>query len=167
MIADGDSRKVNLNEEYIPARFFKKICERVGLSPTVDMMATSDNRRTSKFVNRGPTNHKDALAYDVFSVETTWVKNEILYFFPPKNVRDRVLHLILNRFMDFKILLVFHLFEEYPQAFGRLVRDPRVKIRYWRHAPLAIIPDDKVLHFDQKVSYTIHVWSINMDTICV
>ena len=151
MIADADSRIVNYNEEYIPARLFKKICRRVGFEPTVDMLASSDNRRAQKFVNRGPTNHEDALAFDVFSVQQAWVIGEKLYFFPPKNIRDQVIHLVLNRFMDFQVLLIFHLFEEFPQAFGRLVRDSRVRIRYWRHAPLAIIPDDRVLHFDGKV----------------
>ena len=119
MIADKDSRTVDMNEEYIPAKFFGKICKRIGFKPTVDMMSSSDNRRAKKFVNRGPTNHEDALAFDVFTVQKAWVEGEILYFFPPKNVRDQVIHLVLNRFMNFKVLLIFHLFEEFPQAFGR------------------------------------------------
>ena len=136
MIADKDSRKVCYNEEYIPSKFFKRICKSVNLTPEVDMLASSDNRRAKKFVNRGPTNHKDAIGFDVFSVQKAWVENKILYFFPPKNIRDQVIHLVLNTFMDFKVLLIFHLFEEFPQPFGRLVRDKRVKVKYWRHAPL-------------------------------
>ena len=87
MIADIDSRKVDWNEEYVPARFFKKICNCVGFEPTVDMMATSDNRRTSKFVNRGPTNHEQALGFDVFAVDPTWVEKEILYFFNLRKIQ--------------------------------------------------------------------------------
>ena len=151
MMADADSRIVNYNEEYIPKKFFQKLCQATGLQPTIDMMATSENRRTRRFVNRGPTNEEDAIAFDVFSVDATWVKDDILYFFPPKNIISQVLFLISNRFMKNRVLLVIHLFEEYPKGFGRLVRDPRVKLRYWRHAPISIIPDDKVLHFDGKV----------------
>ena len=151
MMADKDSRKVDFNEEYIPAKFFNKICEQVQFWPTVDMMATEDNRRTKKFVNRGPTNCEDAIAFDVFSVQRAWVENESLYFFPPKNVITQVLFMIATRFYDFRVLLVFHLFEEYPKGFERIIQLPNVEVKYWRNAPLAIIPDDKVLYFDNKV----------------
>ena len=151
MMADADSRTVDKNEEYIPARFFHKICDHVKLTPTIDMMASVSNRRTKRFVNRGPTNNVDAIAFDVFSVDKAWVENECLYFFPPKNVITQVIFLITTRFMESKVILIFHLFEEKPKGFARLVQDRRVKIRYWRNAPLAIIPDDRVLQFDNKV----------------
>ena len=151
MMADKDSRKVNFNEEYIPARFYDKICQQMKIAPTIDMMATEDNRRTRKFVNRGPTNCCDAIAFDVFAVHDAWVKDECLYFFPPKNVITQVLFLIATRFAKRRILLVFHLFEEFPKGFERIVQMDNVKIKYWRGAPLSIIPDDKVLLFDNKV----------------
>ena len=151
MMADADSRKVDYNEEYIPKRFFQKICQATSMTPSIDMMATAENRRTRRFVNRGPTNEKDALALDVFAVDQAWVKGETLYFFPPKNIVSQVLFLIANRFMENKVLLIIHLFEEYPKGFARIKNDPRTKVRYWRHAPLSIIPDDKILHFDGKV----------------
>ena len=154
MMADSDSRKVDYNEEYVPARFYKKICDQTGVYPTVDMMASSGNRRTKKFVNRGPTNHEDAIAFDVFSVEKKWVDHETLYFFPPKSQIQQVLFLITTRFMDFKCLVIIHLWEEYPKGFARLISDKRVKMRKWKHAPLGIIPDDKVLWFDNKVVFT-------------
>ena len=128
-MADKDSRMVDFNEEYIPRRFFKKICDVTGIEPTVDMMATSGNRRTKKYVNRGPTNDKDAIAFDVFSVDKAWVKSDTLYFFPPKNIVSQILFMIANRFMDQRILLIFHLFEEYPKGFARISNDPRTRIR--------------------------------------
>ena len=45
-------------------------------------MASVSNRRTKKFVNRGPTNNVDAIAFDVFSVDKAWVEEECSYFFP-------------------------------------------------------------------------------------
>ena len=154
MMADKDSRKVNYNEEYIPAKFFDKICRQMNIKPTIDMMATEDNRRVKKFVNRGPTNCCDAISFDVFAVHYEWVKDDCLYFFPPKNVVTQVLFLIATRFAKCKILLVFHLWEEFPKGFERIIRMDNVKIKYWRGAPLSIIPDDKVLLFDNKVLYS-------------
>ena len=152
MMADADSRKVDFNEEYIPKKFYQKICRATSMNPSIDMMATAENRRTRRFVNRGPTNEDDAVAIDVFSVDRAWVKDDTLYFFPPKNIVSQVLFLIANRFMDNKVLLIIHLFEEYPKGFARINKDPRSRIRYWRHAPLSIVPDDKVLLFDNMVS---------------
>ena len=151
MMADADSRIVDYNEEYIPRRFYEKICKITKMSPTIDMMATSENRRTRRFVNRGPTNNEDAIAFDVFAVDRAWVKDDTLFFFPPKNILSQVLFLIANRFMENKVLLIIHLFEEYPKGFARIIADQRTRVRYWRGAPLSIIPDDKVLLFDGKV----------------
>ena len=152
MMADPDSRRVDLNEEFIPARLYKKICDTVNLYPTVDMLASEANRRTKRFVNRGYTNNCDAIAFDVFSVHKAWVENETLFFFPPKNILSQVMFLISTRFMENRVILIFHLWENYPRGFARLVKDERTKLRIWKDAPLAIIPADKVIHFDGKVS---------------
>ena len=66
MMADPDSRTVNYNEEYIPARFFRKICVTVGFWPTLDMMATPENKRTMRFVNRGPSNDPNMASNTLF-----------------------------------------------------------------------------------------------------
>ena len=152
MLADPDSRKVDFNEEFIPVRLYQKICDTVNLKPTVDMLASAANRKTTKFVNRGFTNNCDAIAFDVFSVHKAWVEEDVLFFFPPKNIISQVMCLIANRFMENKLILVFHMWENYPKGFAKLIKDKRTKLRMWRNAPLGIIPADKVIHFDGKVT---------------
>ena len=142
-LADGKSREVNWNEEFIPMPIFRDICRTWDFYPSVDVMATKANTKCRYYINLGRDLNPFCLAYDFFSFPPGKLKGHRIYIFPPKNLIDQTCQHLEKYYLNHEFLMIYHSFGTIPHAVTSL-RKKAVK-----HSMLvdkcSIIPDERRL----------------------
>ncbi len=91
-IADSGSKHTNTDEWTIADNDFKTVCDKFGVKPVIDMMATAKNSKCEQFISKLPD--KQALAVNIFFYNL--VPNIVYYCLPPVKLIIPILHKILE-----------------------------------------------------------------------
>ena len=150
-LADESSRFINYNEEYLPQTMFEEIICGLNVRPDVDVFASRANKKCNEWINFGIDSSKDCLGYDFFCVNPNMLKNRILYAFPPKNIINKAIYHLFKYYKNHKVILVFHVFQEWPAAFPRLTQIG-AKVKELTHIQ-AIVPAEFQLKYKDQLHY--------------
>ena len=135
MEADEPSRRLNLNEEFLPFAIFVRLENFLNTTFTVDLMATRANAKCEKFISLVPSSSKFQIAVDVFNYEPN--EREIYYIFPPFNFCRQVTRHIIQKYKKCKFALILHAMQEWPIGLEKMSMWLTVKI-YKLHEDLKI-----------------------------
>ena len=151
-LGDRPSRRVDLNEEFLPQAHFRAICNHIGTFPQVDSMSTADNKKCKWFIPWRPSRSKWAINNDFLAMKPENVQNKILYIFPPKNMLARVLSHVQSNFMNSRFIMIVHVFKEWPLGVQMFQNNKKSKIFYLdtnRHWTL--FPSESEMNLEGKV----------------
>ena len=121
-LADGKSRQIDWNEEYLPSMYFHKLCRLQRFFPKLDAMATLANTKCEQYITLGRDFSEKCIAYDFFSYPPSKLKNIPFYIFPPKNILNSTAHHLWCYYKDHEWMLVFHSFGDIPPAIAPLLK---------------------------------------------
>ena len=150
-LADESSRHISWNEEYLPKVFFDEIMCGLNVRPDIDVFATSANKKCKEWINLGIINDDNCLGYDFFCVNPKLLKNRIIYAFPPKNIINKVIYHLSKYYKNHKVVLIMHVFEEWPAAFPRLLQIG-AKTKKLK-SPITVIPAEFQLVIEGHMHY--------------
>ena len=102
MPADGLSRKIDFNEEFLPQEHFDLLFQELKLVPEIDLMATRANAKCRKYCS---LDHRDKKASCIDFFECKQMFDGIAYLFPPFNLATKVLQHV-NEFLKSQPLVL-------------------------------------------------------------
>ena len=156
MIADGPSRVVDWNQEFIPKSIFNKLCLNLNIRPTVDVFASKANAKCEKWVNFGLTGEDNCIGFDFFSMNPLNLTNEFLWVFPPKNIVNLAATHLTRYYSNTDFAFLFHSFGEWPIGIASLIQMGGI-VYDIPNAPISIVPAEFQLHFEDQLFYG--VWN--------
>ena len=121
-LADGKSRQIEWNEEYLPLIHFHKLCRSQKFFPKVDAMATLANTKCEHYITLGKDTSGRCLGFDFFSYPPVKLLNTPFYIFPPKNILTAVGHHLWCYYRKHEWMLVFHSFGDFPPSIAPLLQ---------------------------------------------
>ena len=153
-LADGPSRKIDLNEEFLPWPRFNQLCNKLKIRPDIDLMATRENTKAKNYISWGKTYHikddtNNCIASDFFAFNPAGYENKIMYIFPPKAITTKVAIHLAQFYAKFKFIFVFHSFLELPLGLERLIQ-MGAKLIEWDEEKISIIPCENKLEFHNQ-----------------
>ena len=79
------------------------------------------------------------------------LKGKTLYAFPPKNIIDKAIYHLAKYYKNFKVVLIMHVFGEWPPAMPKLVQ-LNAKIKKLE-SPCTVIPAEYQLLINEHMHY--------------
>ena len=153
-VADRPSRRILWNEEFIPMKIFQRIQQKIGVRFEIDLMATPQNAKCERFISwcQTPTSWHTNL----FTIKPAKLQGYTCYCFPPKNLLAQTLTFVKNNLMHTKIVIIFHVWAEWPLSVTTFQRQKNVRFvklhPNWLNFPaLSLIPSEKKVEiYDQS-----------------
>ena len=143
MLADPESRSVDLNEEFIPQSYFEIIQKWANTKIHVDLFASEANTKTEYFYSLYPNKNPNCLGIDFFDVNPEDLKSLTLFAFPPKNILHKTLVHIKNHFMRHKMVILLKAFEHFPASLACMASHENIQI-FVLPDFLTLVPAEKV-----------------------
>ena len=151
-LADGPSRYVDWNEEFIPSSIFAKVCANLNICPTIDVFASKANTKCKRWINFGLEGDDNCLGYDFFSMNPLDLENEFLWAFPPKNIVNLAATHLFRYYKKNEFAFMFHSFGEWPAGISSLI-EMGGRVFDIPNFPISIVPAEFQLHFEGQLFY--------------
>ena len=120
--------------------------QKIGVRFEIDLMATPQNAKCERFISwcQTPTSWHTNL----FTIKPAKLQGYTCYCFPPKNLLAQTLTFVKNNLMHTKIVIIFHVWAEWPLSVTTFQRQKNVRFvklhPNWLNFPaLSLIPSEK------------------------
>lgn len=142
MLADKESRMIIFSEEYVPDAWYRCIIKRIGLRPTIDVMATHENAKCNDYIYFYSSPLDTSRKRDFFT-HTQLLDHQVGYCFPPKKLLTQALNHIYNHFRHMSWIVVFHRFREWPLGLEQFRELPNATLLTAPQDMFTVIPSER------------------------
>ena len=151
-LADGKSRLIDWNEEYLPSLFFHRLCRTQKFFPKLDAMATEANSKCDNYITLGKDFSPRCLGFDFFSYPPAKLQSIPFYIFPPKNILNATVNHLWRYYRTHNWMLVFHSFGDFPTAVAPFLKDKNTVTLELQDA-FTIVPAEKRMFVGEEVHW--------------